>query len=177
MRDNVIIAETERLILRRYIEEDLQDLYEYLSNPKVVEFEPYKTMTIDEVKSELEWRISTDEMIAVQLKASYKIIGNIYLGKRDFNALEIGYVFNESYWKKGYAKESCESLIELAFNDDIHRIYSECDPENENSWRLLEKMDFVREGHLRKNVFFWRDDNEQPIWKDTFIYARLNNIE
>ena len=177
MRDNVVIAETERLILRRYTEEDLQDLYEYLSNPKVVEFEPYKTMTIDEVKSELEWRISTDEMIAVQLKASNKMIGNIYLGKRDFNALELGYVFNESYWKKGYAKESCERLIEFAFNSGIHRIYAKCDPKNKNSWDLLEKMGFIREGHLRKSVFFWRDDTDQPVWKDTYIYSKLNSKE
>ena len=177
MRSNVVIAETERLVLRRYIEEDLQDLHEYLSNPKVVEFEPYRPMTIEEVKSELEWRISTDEMIAVQLKASNKMIGNIYLGKRDFNAVEIGYVFNESYWQKGYAKESCERLIEIAFNSGIHRIYAKCDPKNKNSWELLDKMGFIREGHLRKSVFFWRDDNDQPIWKDTFIYARLNNIK
>ena len=37
----IIIAETERLILRRYKKEDLQDLYEYLSDKEVVEYEPY----------------------------------------------------------------------------------------------------------------------------------------
>ncbi len=36
MENKVIIAETERLILRRYTEADLEDLYEYLSNPNVV---------------------------------------------------------------------------------------------------------------------------------------------
>ncbi len=47
-------VETERLILRRYTEDDLQDLYEYLSNPKVAEHEPYKAMTMEEVKGNLE---------------------------------------------------------------------------------------------------------------------------
>ena len=42
----MMIAQTERLILRRYRESDLQDLYEYLSNPRVVEFEPHKPMTM-----------------------------------------------------------------------------------------------------------------------------------
>ncbi len=60
-----VIVETERLILRRYVEGDAQDLYEYLSNPEVVKYEPYKPMDPDEVKSNLAWRISTDEMIAV----------------------------------------------------------------------------------------------------------------
>lgn len=174
MKNKVMIAETERLILRRYTENDLQDLYEYLSNPRVVSYEPYKPMTMEEVKENLQWRISTDEMIAVELKATNKMIGNVYLGKRDFDSLEMGYVFNEYYWKKGYAKESCAKLVELAFQDGIHRIYAECDPENVNSWGLLEKLGFVREGYLKQNVYFWRDENNRPIWKDTFIYSRLN---
>ena len=44
MKENIIIAETERVILRRYQESDLQDLYEYLSDPDVVKHEPYKPM-------------------------------------------------------------------------------------------------------------------------------------
>ena len=35
MDSKSIVAETDRLILRRYKEDDLQDLFEYLSNPKV----------------------------------------------------------------------------------------------------------------------------------------------
>lgn len=64
----MIIAETERLILRRYKKEDVQDLFEYLSDKEVVKYEPYKPLTFDETKENLEWRISTDEMIAVELK-------------------------------------------------------------------------------------------------------------
>ena len=90
----IIIAETERLILRRYMTEDLQDLFEYLSDTEVVKYEPYKPLTIDVVKENLKWRIETDEMIAVELKASQEMIGNVYMGKRDFEALEIGYVVN-----------------------------------------------------------------------------------
>lgn len=67
MENRIVIAETERVILRRYTENDLQDLYEYLSNPNVVKFEPYKPMAMEEVKDNLKWRISTDEMIAVEL--------------------------------------------------------------------------------------------------------------
>lgn len=174
MKRKSILAKTDRLILRRYEEDDLQDLYEYLSNPKVVEYEPYKTKTLKETEDNLKWRVSSDEMIAVELKSTGKMIGNVYLGKRDFESLEIGYVFNEDYWKKGYAKESCEKLMELAFQKGIHRIYAECDPDNQASWRLLESMDFAREGYLKKNVYFWRDSNGKPIWKDTFIYSKLN---
>lgn len=175
VENKMIVAETERLILRRYKKEDLQDLFEYLSDKDVVEYEPYKTMTFDEAKENLEWRIGTEEMIAVELKSSHKMIGNVYLGKRDFEALEIGYVFNRNCWGNGYAAESCEALIEQAFSNGVHRIYAECDPLNENSWKLLEALGFRREAHFRKNVYFWKDENGKPIWKDTYIYAKLND--
>ena len=167
-------TETERLILRRYEEEDLQDLFEYLSDKEVVKYEPYKPLTLNETKENLKWRIGTDEMIAVELKDSRKMIGNVYMGKREFEALEIGYVFNRNYWGHGYASESCKALIQQAFSNGIHRIYAECDPNNMSSWKLLETLSFKREAHLRKNVYFWKDENENPIWKDTYIYAKLN---
>ena len=175
MKNKIMIAETERLILRRYKEEDVQDLFEYLSDKEVVKYEPYKPLTFDETKENLEWRIGTDEMIAVELKNSHKMIGNVYMGKRDFEALEIGYVFNRNYWGYGYATESCKALIQQAFSNGVHRIYAECDPNNNSSWKLLESLGFQREAHFRKNVYFWKDESENAIWKDTYIYAKLND--
>lgn len=166
--------ETDRLILRRYTIEDLPDLFEYLSDEKVVEYEPYKPMNIDEVKENLDWRISTDEMTAVELKESHKMIGNVYLGKRDFNSLEIGYVFNQNYWGKGYAKESCKALLNNAFSAGIHRIFAECDPMNFSSWKLLEALGFQKEAYFKQNVYFWTDEKGLPIWKDTYVYSILN---
>lgn len=170
-----IIAETDRLILRRYNKSDLYDLYEYLSDSEVVKYEPYKPMSMEEVAGNLDWRISTDEMIAVELKNNHKMIGNVYLGKREFESLEIGYVFNKNYWGEGYAKECCMKLIEMAFSNGIHRIYAECDPQNVGSWKLLEALGFVREGYLKKNIYFWKDGENKPIWKDTYIYAKLRD--
>lgn len=174
MENKVIIAESERLILRRYRKEDIQDLFEYLSDPEVVKYEPYKPLTFDETKENLKWRISTEEMIAVELKSSHKMIGNVYIGKRDFESLEIGYVFNRNYWGNGYAAESCKTLIQQAFADGVHRIYAECDPDNKSSWKLLEALGFQREAHFRKNVYFWKDETGNAIWKDTYVYAKLN---
>lgn len=166
--------ETKRLLLRKYNENDLQDLYEYLSDPDVVRYEPYQPYTLEQTKENLDWRINSDEMIAVELKENQKMIGNIFLGKRDFMAMEMGFVFNKTYWHHGFAKEACQALIEEAFQKGIHRIFAECDPRNSPSWALLESLGFVREAHLKENVFFWINENGEPIWKDTFVYSRLN---
>ena len=173
MASGNLLIETERLLLRRYEQKDLQDLYEYVSDPEVVKFEPYQPMTLEETRENLDWRISTDEMIAVEEKSCHKMIGNVYLGKREFDAIEIGYVFHRNYWGHGYAKESCNALIQKAFAEGIHRIYAECDPLNAASWHLLESMGFEREAHFRQNVFFWKDEKGRPVWKDTYVYARL----
>ena len=168
--------QTQRLILRRYRETDLNDLYEYLSDAEVVKFEPYRPMSMDEVRENLTWRIGTDEMIAIVCAASGKMIGNVYLGKRDFDSLEIGYVLNRRFWGIGCASEACRALISLAFEQGAHRIYAECDPENSASWRLLERLGFRREGHLRSNLFFWTDELGNPIWKDTYVYALTGDL-
>ena len=36
-------------------------------------------------------------------------------------------------------------------------------------------LNFQREAHLRKNVYFWKDENGKVLWKDTYIYAKLND--
>ena len=38
-------------------------------------------------------------------------------------------------------------------------------------------LGFAREAHLRQNVFFHTDPDGHPVWKDTFIYARLSPNE
>lgn len=167
-------VETERLLLRRFFPADIEDLFKYVSDADVVRFEPYEPMSREEAEKNLEWRISTNEMIAIELKDTHKLVGNVYLGKRDFNALEIGYVLNKYYWHKGIAKEACTALIDDAFKSGIHRIYAECDPLNESSWGLLEALGFRREAYLRKNVYFHKDESGNPIWKDTYIYSLLN---
>lgn len=92
------------------------------------------------------------------------MIGNVYCGKRDFEAKEIGYIVNRDNLRKGFAAEALSAVIESLFCDGIHRIYAECDPRNEPSWRLPEMLGMKREAHLRKNIFFCRD-------KDTIVYA------
>lgn len=173
-KDNEILLETNRLIIRKYIESDFQDLYEYLSDEEVVKYEPYKPLSKEETKENLKWRINSDEMFAIVLKENKKMIGNVYLGKRDYNQLELGYVLNKNYWHQGYAKEAITQLLKNEFSKGIHRIYAECDANNIASQKLLESLKFQKEALLKENIYFWKDENDKPIWKDTLIYALLN---
>ena len=170
------MIKTERLLLRELRTEDLVDFYELMSCPAVVLYEPYSVMSMEEAEKELERRVSSKSFLAIVLNDTGKVIGNIYLGHRDFDTAELGYLLHVVYWHKGIAQEACRAVIKDAFDQGIHRVYAQCDPENAASWHLLERLGFLREGHFRQNVYFSRDDQDRPIWKDTYLYALLNAI-
>lgn len=170
--------ETERLILRRFSGGDWRDLYEYLSQEKVVKFEPYDVYTKEECKQEALNREKQDAFWAVCLKENGKLIGNIFFKQqepKEFLTWEIGYVFNPQYYGKGYATESCKKILSYGF-EQLHarRIIAKCNPENTPSWRLLERLHMRREGHLKKNIYFKFDKQGNPIWIDTYEYAILS---
>ncbi len=48
---------------------------------------------------------------------------------------------------------------------------------DEQIWKLLESLGFRREAHFRQNVYFWKDADGSPIWKDTYVYAILESDE
>ena len=166
---------TERLILRPFKESDYDDLYEFLSQLKDDEFEGCPGITYENGKEHLKHRLGSGEFLAVELAASGRVIGNIYCGSRDFEAKEVGYIINKRYQRKGYASEALSAVIESAFRKGAHRVFAECDPRNVGSWKLLEKVGMKREAHFRQNIYFRKDDNGMPKWKDTFVYAILKS--
>lgn len=168
------IIETERLIIRRFRAEDWQDLYEYLSDEKVTKYEPYEPYSLEACKKVACDRRDDEAFLAVCLKESRKVIGNIYFNKEHFETYEIGYVFNSKYQRQGYATESARAVMDYGFKIlKVRRVVAMCNPENEASWRLMERLNMRREGHLLQNIWFKKDEHNQPIWLDTYEYGIL----
>ena len=165
---------TPRLCIRPFAADDWRDLYEYLSQEEAVRFEPYDAFTEDEARREALDRSRDGDYHAVCLLGEGKLIGSLYLSRRDCGTMEFGYVFNPKYWGSGYATEAARALMTRAFEDgSARRIAAGCDPRNERSWKLLERLGFRREGRLIKNVWFKKDASGAPIWKDTYLYGLL----
>lgn len=172
----MIIIETKRLTLRRFRPDDWKGLFEYLSDERVVKFEPYEPFSEEKCKKEAERRSSDKNFWAVCQKESGKLIGNIYFENTlpKFSTWEIGYIFNADYQGKGYATESCKAIINFAVrNLGARRVTADCNPENIKSWTLLERLNFRREGRFIKNIYFKRDAKGNPVWQDTYEYAVL----
>ena len=168
------MLKTERLLIRRFMPADGPDLYEYLSDSKVVLYEPYGVFSREDCAVEVLRRALNEAFLAVCLLDGGKMIGNLYFHKQDFDTWELGYVFNSAYQGKGYAYESARALLDHAFLQlGARRVIAMCNPQNERSWRLMEKLRMRREGHLMQNIYFKKDQKGNPIWLDTYEYAVL----
>ncbi|HOP11427.1 MAG TPA: GNAT family protein [Oscillospiraceae bacterium] len=168
--------ETQRLIIRRFRPEDGADLFDYLSREEVVRFEPYGVVSREQAERAAARRAEDETFWAVckKEKDGGKLIGNIYMAKQEFDTWELGYVFNSDFWGKGYAYETAKALMNSVFiNQGAHRIIAKCNPKNERSWKLLERLGMRREGYLRQCVWFKKDQNGNPLWQDTYEYGIL----
>ncbi len=165
---------TMRLNIRKFLQTDWQDLYEYLSQAEVVKYEPYDPFTKEQAKQEAVRRSNNPDFWAVCLQDTGKLIGNVYLAKQEFDTWELGYVFNQSYQNKGYATEAVRALLDEVFiNQNAHRVIAMCNPLNTSSWKLLERLNMRKEAHMIRNIWFFKDEDNNPIWQDTYQYAVL----
>lgn len=154
--------ETERLILREVEKEDMEQLYEMLSDAEVAKFDyfyPVRSKAevikfIERYKNELK---ENEEITwGIILKETNKLIGTCCLGDFDEGArrAEIGYDITQYEWGKGYATEALEAVIDFGFNVmDLNRIEATITPGNNASVKVLKKLNFIQEGIVRERDF------------------------
>lgn len=168
---------TERLILRPLQLTDLDDLFEYAQDPAVYQpgmWQPYESYEV--AKRHLETILSHyfDGLLwwAIEYKADGKMIGRCELSKvdRDDKHAEISYALNANYWRQGIMTEAINCIIDYAFNEmKLNRIQAYVLIDNNNSHKLLEKIGFQREGHLREY------SHVKGYPEDAYIYGLLKS--
>ncbi len=163
--------QTDRLLLRRFRAGDGAALHAYLAHPQVVRFEPYGPLPRAKCDQEAARRAKDEAFWAVCLRGMDWPVGHVTISREDQDTWALGYVFSQDVWGHGYATEAATAILNRTFAAGAHRVYAMCDPENEASWRVLERLGMRREAHFRKNVYFRADP--APQWKDTYVYAIL----
>lgn len=169
---------TDRLLLRRFTPDDGAGLHAILSRPEAVEFEPYGVETRARCDELAAARAQDSSFWAVCLQDEGTLVGIVYLhhdDPREWRGHTLGYVFHPDHWHQGYATEACRALLDVCFLLwGAHRVCAHCDPRNEASWRLLERLGLRREGRLRQAASFSTDDAGHPVWHDAYLYAVLD---
>lgn len=152
--------ETERLKIRLFDKEDVDDLFEYCSDDEVTKYLPFPTYTtrqdaIDRINYCIEGyeKLESPILWAIEYKEENKLIGSIDFVKWDEenNVAEIGYALNKKYWNKGIMTEALVEVIKFGFdNMNLNRIELCCDERNVASSRVMEKNGLKYEGTLRQ---------------------------
>ena len=175
------VIETERLILRPFTPDDAADVYEYLKSPAVNCFACMKLDSLDEAKAEMEKRLDDDLYLAIALKESGKVIGEIFghlegtaPEDKTMDTFSLCWMLNQDYQGKGYAYEAAHAYFDYLFREKgIRRIYAYTEDYNVSSQRLCEKLGMRREGLFMEFVSFVSNPDGTPRYENTMQYAIL----
>lgn len=153
--------ETDRMIIRDFNHNDVNDLYEIFGDDKTMEqCEP--SYSLEQTRNFLnDFCIQRQAAFAAVLKEVGKVMGYILFKPIEDNVYEIGWIFNRNYWGRGYAFEACSELIRYAFDEmNVHKIFAEAiDPiKSVNLMKKLGmKLEGVQKSHTRDNLGNWAD--------------------
>lgn len=123
-----MVIETERLILRPFLESDAEDVYAYLREPAVNCFACMKLNSPEEARAEMKRRAGETEYdFAIALKDTGKVIGEIsaYPETADPHGEDSGvpletfspcWMLNKDYQGRGYAYEAARAFFDYLFS-------------------------------------------------------------
>ncbi|MBN9542308.1 MAG: GNAT family N-acetyltransferase [Alphaproteobacteria bacterium] len=149
----MIIIQTDRLILRKWKDEDIKPFALMNQDPKVIEF-LRGSMNEEEAKKFLEVHNNAINsrgysLFAAELKETNELIGFIGLSQPIFKAtftpcVEIAWRLGSQFWGKGYASEGAKACLEFGFNQlNLKEIVAFTVPDNINSRKVMERIGMV----------------------------------
>jgi RimJ/RimL family protein N-acetyltransferase len=172
--------ETERLRLRPFTSDDLDYIADVLSRSDVVRYLYWEALTRDEATEVLDRRRQLTAIeqagdrlsLAVTLAETGEVVGDVVFGweGNDHREAEIGFIFHPDHQGKGYAREACEAVLRIGFEDlDLHRVFGRCDARNAASAGLMERLGMRREAHFVDNEWV------KGEWTSELVYAILDH--
>ena len=156
------MLETDRLILRRFVNEDAAAMYKnWASDSEVTKFlmwQPHSSQEVSQGVTEDWVNLYTNENFynwAIVLKDNGdEPIGNIAVVdiKENISTVHIGYCIGKAWWHRGIMSEALKAVMEFLFDEvDVNRIESRHDPRNPNSGKVMKKCGMKYEGTLRSS--------------------------
>ena len=156
---------TERLVLRRAREDDLEAMHAVLSDEEATLFwstPPHATL--DETRAWLADMIASHPSQSDDFIVEFE--GRV-IGKAGFFRLpDIGYILHPDCWGRGLATEALKAVIAHAFaHHPLSAITADVDPRNAASIRLLERLGFTFTHSAERTWFI------SGQWCDSLYYA------
>ena len=163
------ILETKRLLLRRLVMGDLDDLFALYSDKEVRKYFPEGTLSYEETKDELQWFLNGHPkhpelgLWATIHKESGKFIGRCGLLPwtiKGQDEVEIAYLLDKAFWGQGPATEAAKGIMQYGFEQlNLSRLICMIDPGNVASQRVAERIGMAFEkkvdGYEGENLPFF----------------------
>src|ERR1700722_20182476 len=173
--------QTDRLQLQPLGDSDLSALLSYHSSPVVHKYLPMAPMDSEALLARLKdgpWSSATLEkegdalVLGVVLTDARQLVGEVmlrWLSEKD-RCGELGYVFHPDHGGRGYATESAQAVLRLAFEEfELHRVIARINALNAPSVELAQRLGMRKEAHLVES--HWGDDG----WSDEVDFAILSS--
>ncbi|OAB47042.1 GNAT family N-acetyltransferase [Paenibacillus antarcticus] len=155
------VFETERLLLRKLSLDDIQDYYEFASDPIVSANTLWdRHESLEDTIKDLEYATAKYESRqayrwGIVYKPLNKLVGRTGLISWDVRhqRAEIGFALSSQYWNKGIMTEATREVITYSFEQlDVNRLEGRCNYNNIGSARVLENVGMKFEGILRQQL-------------------------
>lgn len=132
--------ETDRLILRKFEEKDIEALYMILKDKEVNTYLPwFPVKSINETKAFYEKRIlNKPYYFAICLKEDNYPIG--YVNAETDDSHDFGYALRKEFWHKGIVSEASLALVEQLKKDGIPYITATHDKNNLRSGYVMQRI-------------------------------------
>jgi ribosomal-protein-alanine N-acetyltransferase len=152
------ILETDRLILRRLLPDDLDNLFALYSDPEVRRYFPEGTLTYAETKEELDWFLNGHPehpqlgLWATIYKETNQFIGRCGLLPWTIDQraeVEVAYLLAKAFWGQGLGTEAAQGILDYGFEQlHLSRLICLIDRDNQASIKVARKigMTFEKEG-------------------------------
>ena len=153
MKNEFSILKTDRLQLRKITESDLENIYNGLSNPKVIKHYGISFNSLEATKEQMTWFANSKQfwwaICSINNKAFYGAGGLNDISKEHKKA-EIGLWLLPEFWGKGIMTEAMPLICNYGFERlGIHRIEGFVESDNQNCKKAMAKLDFQHEGTMR----------------------------
>ena len=151
------VIETERIRLRPFRLQDVDDVLSYASDPEWGRYLPVpQPYGKEDAERFIARQLLSDREADVAWAVEYEgdVVGGINIALDFDNRLgELGYSIARDHWGKGLATEAAKAVIDAAFTayEELNRIRAMADARNVASQRVMEKVGMEREGLLRQN--------------------------
>lgn len=165
-----IIAETERLVLRRWRAEDERAFYEIMNTPAVMQWlggvQPYEKWQAAYQRLQSYDRDFGHTFWIVERKDDGEMLGFCglkrvnYEGAPNPGMVEIGWRFREAAWGQGYASEAATRALDLAFDRfGADRVTAITVSGNQASQKVMLRLGMVEDPALA-----YEDPNYTPLY-------------